>query len=163
MVPLTPPSSLAVGNIVKDTGACGPLQRIVREPVAGTYFGWFRNRRMEQGFTEHLEPVIDQRGVRQDYRHEPLEGGRGYRIFGHQVTLYTTVVGVSAARNFAVGGGGSSGAWGQAGGGTSSSMQQMVTTIQLRECELGTYVEPSPSPPQPPLPPVYVEPKRIRQ
>lgn len=116
---------------------------------------------MAQGYTEHLEPYVDAKGFQRDYRHVPLEDGSGYRVFGHQVTQYTTIVGIAGARNIAVGGGGGNGAWGQGGIGASSSMQQMVTTLQLRDCEIGTYVRPPPLPP--PAPPIYVEPKHIRQ
>ena len=160
VVPPTPPSTLAVGNIVKDTGSCGPLQRVVREPIQGTFFGLVRNTRVSQGYTERLEPYLDEHGVQQDYRRAPLEGGGGYRLYGHQVTQYTSVVGVSGSRNIALGGGGGSGAWGQGGTGVSGSMQEMVTTIQIRECEIGTFMYPSP-PPKPVT--VYVEPKHIRQ
>jgi hypothetical protein len=83
-----------------------------------------------------------------------MEDGFGFRLFGHQVTQYTAIIGVAAARNLAIGGGGG-GDWGQGGVGASSSMQQIVTTIQIRECEIGSYV--------PPPRTVYVEPKAIRQ
>ncbi len=158
VVPATPPSSLAIGNIVKDTGACGPLQRVLREPVQGTFFGLVKNARVQQGYTEYLMPYVDEHGAPQAYHSVPLANG-GYRLFGHQVTQYTTVIGVSGVRNIAFGGGGNGGAWGQGGMGTSGSMQQMVTTIQLRDCEVGAFI-----PQDIPRPPViYVEPKRIRQ
>ena len=155
VVPPTPPSTVTVGNIVKETFACGPLQRVVREPVTGTYFGLIGRGRVAQGTTERLEPYLDASGRQVEYRKVMLEDGFGYRLFGHQVTQYTTVVGVSAARHIAIGGGGGNGAWGQGGGGASSAMQQMVTTIQLRECEIGSFV--------PPPRTVYVEPRAIRQ
>ncbi len=163
IVPPTPPTSLGVGNIVKDTGSCGPLQRVVREPVEGTFYGFFNKTRVPQGFYERLVPFVDEHGAQQDYRQVPIAGG-GYRLFGHQVTQYTTVVGVSGARNFAIGGGGASGAWGQAGAGSSTSMQQIVTTIQLRECEIGSFVPPVVPVAQPVLPPrvIYETPKAIR-
>lgn len=120
-----------------------------------TFFGLIGNSKVRQGYTERLVPYVDERGVQQDYRRVPLEDGTGYRLFGHQVTQFTTIIGVNGARNFAIGGGGGGGGWGQAGGGSSSAMQQMVTTIQLRECEIGSFVT------QPKI--VYVEPRRIRQ
>jgi len=166
VVPLTPSSSLAVGNIVKETGACGPLQKIVREPVNGFYFGILSTSRVALGYTDRLVPFLDDKGVRQDYRQVPLSDGSGYRMFGHQVTQYTTVLGVAANHNIALGGGSSSGAWGQGGMGTSSSMQQFVTSIQLRECEIGTVLtQPvaAPAPQSAVLPDaVYVEKKKIR-
>lgn len=138
VVPPTPPSSLAVGNIVKETSACGPLQSVVKEPVQGTFFGLLLNSRIDQGYTEELAPYRDENGQVVEYRREPLPDGSGYRLFGHQVTQYTAIVGVSGARNIAVGAGGSGGGWGQGGLGTSSANQQMVTTVQLRSCEIGT-------------------------
>ncbi|MEO6093288.1 MAG: hypothetical protein ABIT04_00880 [Novosphingobium sp.] len=158
VVPGTPPSTVGVGNIVKETGACGPLQRVVREPVQGTFFGLFKNSRVGLGYNEYLAPYIDEQGVRQDYRRVPLEDGSGYRLFGHQVTQMTTVLGVAGARNIALGGGGGGGAWGQGGMGASSSMQELVTSLQLRDCEIGTYVAAPPPPP-----PFYDEPRHIRQ
>ncbi len=150
---------MAIGNIVKETGACGPLQRVVREPIEGTFFGLVKNTRVAQGYTDHLEPYLDGHGAEQQYKHVPLEDGVGYRLFGHQVTQYTTVLGVSGVRNIAVGGGGNSGAWGQAGMGTSGAMQRMATTIELRECEVGVIMPRE----APRAPVVFVEPKRIRQ
>lgn len=158
VVPPTPPSMLAVGNIVTETGTCGVLQRVVREPVNATYFGFFKKANVQQGFTERLAPMTDETGQQIDYRRVPLEDGSGFRLFGHQVTQYTSILGLSGARNIAVGGGGGGGGWGQAGGGSSGAMQQMVTTLQIRECEVGTIVRPAP-----PAPVVYVEPARIRQ
>lgn len=162
IIPPTPPSTLAVGNIIKETGACGPLQTLVREPVEGSFFGLIKNSRVRQGYTEHLAPFVDEHGVRQDYRRVPLDDAMGYRLFGHQVTQYTTIVGVSGSRNIAIGGGGGNGAWGQGGAGASGSMQQMVTTIQLRECEVGSVLR-TPPPPPPPPPAIYEVPRRIRQ
>lgn len=138
VVPATPPSHLAVGNIVKETSACGPLQAISKREIKGTFHGIFSTSEVPQGFHQELVPYIDDNGVEQQYKNVPLPTGDGYRVFGHQVTQYTTVVGVSGARNIAIGGGGSSGSWGQGGMGTSSANQQLVTTLQLRLCEIGT-------------------------
>ena len=161
VVPITPPSTLGVGNTIKDTSACGPLQRIVREPIQGTFFGLVKTTRVAQGYTDHLEPYVDSRGSPQPYRRVPLEDGPGFRVFGHQVTQYTTVLGVSGVRNIAVGGGSGGGSWGQGGMGTSGAMQQMVTSIELRECGVGVLIPGEAPKPQPPT--VYVEPKRIRE
>ena len=138
IVPATPASQLAVGNIVKETSACGPLQAISKREIKGTFHGIFSTSEVPQGFHQELVPYIDVNGVEQQYKHVPLPTGDGYRVYGHQVTQYTTVVGVSGARNIAIGGGGSSGSWGQGGMGTSSANQQLVTTLQLRLCEIGT-------------------------
>ena len=144
VVPATPPSSLAVGNIVKETSACGPLQAVIREPVEGTFFGLVLNSKVNQGYTEELAPFRDESGKIVEYRREALPNGSGYVLFGHQVTQYTAIVGVSGARNIAVGAGGSGGGWGQGGLGTSSANQQMVTKIELRSCEVGTFVTSAP-------------------
>lgn len=140
VVPFTPPSQLAVGNVIKETFACGPLQRIVRTPVDGTFIGLLSRKSIPQGYTDDLQPVLDADGAQVDYRQAALPDGSGYRLFGHQVTMFTTVIGVASNRNIAIGGGGggSGGGWGQGGMGSSSSNQRMVTSIQLRECEVGT-------------------------
>jgi hypothetical protein len=136
VVPPTPPSSLAVGNVVVETSACGPLQRVIKEPVNGTFYGLFKNSKTPLGFTEELAPYVDQNGDVQEYK--KVLNDDGYVLFGHQVTTYTAILGVSAARSSAVGGGAGSGAWGQAGLGTTSSNQRLVTNIILRSCEIGT-------------------------
>lgn len=137
VVPGTPPSQLAVGNIIKETSACGPLQHIVRQQVNGTFIGLFRNASVPQGFSDDLEPYRDAAGNTVDYRMERMPDG-DIRMFGHQVVMFTTVIGVASNRNIALGGGGGGGSWGQGGMGSSSSNQRMVTNIQLRDCEIGT-------------------------
>jgi len=144
VVPVTPPSTLAVGNIVQVTSACGPLQRIVQNPISGTFFGVVKKSQIIQGNTDTLAPYLDEKGLPQYYNDVPLNDGRkGYTRFGHQVTQYTTIVGLSGVRNVAAGAGGGS-SWGQVGGGSSASIQQIVTTIQLQICEVGTFVQPAP-------------------
>lgn len=149
VVPGTPPSQLAVGNIIRETSACGPLQHIVREPVTGTFIGLFRNATVDQGWSDDLQPYRDDTGAQIDYRRERQPNG-DVRLFGHQVIMFTTVVGVASNRNIALGGGSGGGSWGQGGMGSSSSNQRMITTIQLRDCEIGTmhtvYVEVPPKP-----------------
>jgi hypothetical protein len=166
VVPGTPPSQVAVGNVIKETSACGPLQRIVRVPVTGSFIGLVSSKTIEQGFTDDLAPMLDSDGVQVDYRRIPLPGG-GWRLIGHQVTMFTTVVGIASNRNIALGGGGSAGQWGQGGMGSSSSNQRLVTTIELRECEIGAQmpVVAEVSPKIGAQTPVYVEvaPKAIRQ
>lgn len=137
VVPITPPSQLAVGNIIKETSACGPLQHIVRQQVTGTFIGLLRSSSVPQGWSDDLEPFRDANGAIVDYRQEMLSNG-DIRLFGNQVIMFTTVIGVASNRNIALGGGGGGGSWGQAGMGSSSSNQRMVTNIQLRECEIGT-------------------------
>jgi len=137
VIPGTPPSQLAVGNIIKETSACGPMQTIVRQPVNGTFIGLLRNSAVPQGWTDDLEPYRDANGTPMEYRQVRTANG-DVRVFGQQVIMFTTVIGVASNRNLALGGGGGGGSWGQAGMGSSSSNQRMVTTIQLRDCEIGT-------------------------
>jgi hypothetical protein len=143
VVPETPPSQLAVGNIIKETLACGPLQIVVQTPITGTFFGLFKNSQIAQGHTDTLIPSA------RAYSDVPLTDGRnGFERYGSQVTEYTAIVQIGGARNIALGGGGGQ-SWGQAGGGTSGSMQQMVTTIQISSCDMGSFVIPEPPAPTP--------------
>lgn len=135
---------------MKETSACGPLQSVIKRPVEGTFFGLVLNSKTEQGFTEELTPYLNKDGEIQEYLQIPLADGSGYKLFGHQVTQYSAIIGISGARNIAIGTGGSQGSWGQGGLGTSSSNQQLVTTIELRLCEVGTVIDRKPPPP--PLP-----------
>lgn len=152
VVPGTPPSQLAVGNIIRETSACGPLQRVVRKPVTGTFIGLFSDTAISQGWADDLQPYLDADGKLIDYRLVTTPNG-DVHMFGDQVTMFTTVIGVASNRNIAIGGGGEGGTWGQAGMGSSSSNQQMVTNIQLRSCEIGAMHTVS----------VEVAPKSIRQ
>ena len=156
-MPPTPPSTLAIGNIVKETSACGPLQGLVRTPVQGTFEGLLTQTKIDQGHTDEIVPYTDKDGIQSQYLEVPLKDGSGYRVFGHQVTQYTTVLGVSGARNFALGGGNAGGAWGQGGLGSSSANQQLVTNIELLLCEVGTVRFPA----EPKV--VYVERKEVRE
>ncbi len=160
VVPATPPSSVASANVIKETSACGPLQSVVKREIHGVFFGVFGGQDIvKQGFTEELAPYRDETGNVAEYIVRPSTYG-DRKVFGHQVTQYTAVIGISGARNFAIGGGGgTSQNWGQAGTGTSSANQQMVTTIQLRLCEVGTVRQEKPV--QPAL--IEVSPKVLGQ
>jgi hypothetical protein len=138
IVPPTPPSTLAVGNIVKETTACGPLQQVLKTPINGKFFGLITSEDVPQGFTYDLAPVFDSGGNPMTYSEVPLADGSGYRLIGNQAIIFATVVGTSNARNLALGGGGSGGSWGQGGTGTSAANQQLVTNIQLKACDVGT-------------------------
>jgi hypothetical protein len=135
---MTPPSTVAIGNIVKETTACGPLQSVVKTPITGSYVGFFKKVKIDQGYTYDLTPYTDSNGVPQQYLFTKLPDRDGYRIFGHQKIIFASVVGISGARNMALGGGGNEGKWGQAGMGSSSSNTQLVLNIQLALCEIGT-------------------------
>lgn len=155
------PSTIGVGNIIKETSGCGPLQAIQRTPVRGTFIGIFKSSSIDQGWTDDLVPYTEN-GKVVDYRQVNLADGSGYTLYGHQSIMFTTVVGVASNRNIAIGGG-SGGDWGQGGTGSSSSSQRLVTSIQLRACELGTikYVQEVRVTPPPPKK-VYHNHKAVR-
>jgi hypothetical protein len=123
--------------VTTTVSACGPLQRAVAEPVYGEHNGVFSSSKVWLGNTEHTDEYLDERG---DVRAYVALGGRW---FGHQVIYSTAALGVSSAANLTIGGGGSGGGWGQGGGGASGAMQRLVTTIQLRLCDVGPVVVPS--------------------
>lgn len=138
VVPATPPSQVAIGNIIKETLACGPLQTVVKTPIVGTRSGLIGKSKVDQGFTYDLAPYTDANGNILDYREVPLADGSGYRLFGSQVVMFSTVIGISGGGNLAIGGGGGNQSWGQGGFGTSSSNTRLVTNIQVAQCEVGT-------------------------
>lgn len=139
VVPPTPPSQVAIGNIIKETLACGPLQMVVKTQVTGVSRGLLTKSKVDQGFTYDLAPFTDAQGNIVDYRKVDFPDGLGYRMFGSQVVIFSTIIGVSSGGNFAIGGGGGNQSWGQAGGGTSSSMTRLVTNIQIAQCEVGSF------------------------
>jgi hypothetical protein len=146
VIPETPPSFLAVGNVAVESSGCGPLQQVEQTPVNGTFFGLMKKSKVSQGFTDELEPYTNASGELQAYYKAP-DGNGGSILYGHQVTQYTAILGVSGAKNIALGGGAGGGSWGQAGLGASSSNQQLVTKIVLRLCEAGRIEPPTPSVP----------------
>ena len=138
VVPPTPPSQVAIGNIIKETLACGPLQMVVKTPVIGVSRGLLTKSKVDQGVTYDLAAYTDAQGNIVDYRKVDFPDGSGYKLFGSQVVIFSTIIGVSSGGNFAIGGGGGNQSWGQAGGGTSSSMTRLVTNIQIAQCEVGS-------------------------
>lgn len=155
VVPPTLPSTIAVGNMIKETTACGPQMLVQSERVDGTFIGLFSKSRIAQGRNDTLVPYLDANGNREDYRRVDIERG-GYRLYGHQFIIFSTVIGVASNRNVAIGGG-SGGSWGQGGMGSSSANQQIVTNIIARECEIGSFY------PQPEIVEVEVRKKRGRR
>ena len=139
IVPITPPSTVAVGNVIKQSLQCGPLQRVIKTPIQGIFQGLTRRKAIQQGYTYELAPFLAPDGTEMLY-HEVQTGPGVTHIFGHRATIYTTSVGVSSTRNLAFGGGNSEGSWGQAGAGASSNSQQLVTNVQLQLCDLGTRI-----------------------
>ena len=134
-VGVTAPSTVAVGNIIKETMACGVLQSVQRDPVKGTYMGLFKRSQTDLGTDDSLVPFTNETGEEVYYKRVLGSDGK-YRLMGHQPIIYTTVLSVSGARNMSLGGGGSQQEWGQAGVGASSAMNRLVSKIQLRSCEM---------------------------
>ena len=134
-VGVTAPSTVAVGNIIKETMACGVLQSVQRDTVKGTYLGLFKRSQIDLGTDDSLVPFTNETGEEVYYKRVLGSDGK-YRLMGHQPIIYTTVLSVSGARNMSLGGGGSQQEWGQAGVGASSAMNRLVSKIQLRSCEM---------------------------
>lgn len=134
-VGVTAPSTVAVGNIIKETMACGVLQSVQRDTVKGTYLGLFKRSQIDLGTDDSLVPFTNETGEEVYYKRVLGSDGK-YRLMGHQPIIYTTVLSVSGARNLSLGGGGSQQEWGQAGVGASSAMNRLVSKIQLRSCEM---------------------------
>lgn len=134
-VGVTAPSTVAVGNMIKETMACGVLQSVQRDPVKGTYMGLFKRSQIDLGTDDSLVPFTNETGEEVYYKRVLGSDGK-YRLMGHQPIIYTTVLSVSGARNLSLGGGGSQQEWGQAGVGASSAMNRLVSKIQLRSCEM---------------------------
>ena len=134
-VGVTAPSTVAVGNIIKETMACGVLQSVQRDPVKGIYMGMFKRSQIDLGTDDSLVPFTNETGEEVYYKRVLGSDGK-YRLMGHQPIIYTTVLSVSGARNLSLGGGGSQQEWGQAGVGASSAMNRLVSKIQLRSCEM---------------------------
>ena len=134
-VGVTDPSTVAVGNIIKETMACGVLQSVQRDTVKGTYLGLFKRSQIDLGTDDSLVPFTNETGEEVYYKRVLGSDGK-YRLMGHQPIIYTTVLSVSGARNLSLGGGGSQQEWGQAGVGASSAMNRLVSKIQLRSCEM---------------------------
>ena len=132
---VTAPSTVAVGNIIKETMACGVLQSVQRDTVKGTYMGLFKRSQIDLGTDDSLVPFTNETGEEVYYKRVLGSDGK-YRLMGHQPIIYTTVLSVSGARNLSLGGGGSQQEWGQAGVGASSAMNRLVSKIQLRSCEM---------------------------
>ena len=134
-VGVTAPSTVAVGNIIKETMACGVLQSVQRDTVKGIYLGLFKRSQIDLGTDDSLVPFTNETGEEVYYKRVLGSDGK-YRLMGHQPIIYTTVLSVSGARNLSLGGGGSQQEWGQAGVGASSAMNRLVSKIQLRSCEM---------------------------
>ena len=132
-VGVTAPSTVAVGNIIKETMACGVLQSVQRDEVKGTYLGLFKKSEVNLGTDDTLVPFVNEAGEETYYKRVLGSDGK-YRLMGHQPIIYTTQLSVSGARNLNLGGGGSNQEWGQAGVGASSAMTRLVSKIQLRSC-----------------------------
>ena len=141
-VGVTAPSTVAVGNIIKETMACGVLQSVQRDTVKGTYMGLFKRSQIDLGTDDSLVPFTNETGEEVYYKRVFGSDGK-YRLMGHQPIIYTTVLSVSGARNLSLGGGGSQQEWGQAGVGASSAMNRLVSKIQLLSCVMAVEQAPT--------------------
>ena len=134
VLPDVPPAMAPtmVGGAISTTAtACGPAQRVVAEPIYGRERGMFTSTEVFLGNTEKTEPYMDERGDIAPYM--LIKG----QYFGHQVIYATGMPGVSSGTSIGLGGFGNSGG-GNIGGGQAGGMQRMVTTIQLRLCQIET-------------------------
>jgi hypothetical protein len=138
VVPMTPPSHVGTSELLKETTACGPLQQVVRTPVTGIFFGAVKRQPIDLGTTDELAPYVDEAGQMQLFREVPVQSNpNAVRLIGHQATIVTTSISLASTRNVALGGASGSGSWAQAGAGASSAMTQLVSSIQLRSCDMG--------------------------
>lgn len=136
----TPASIVPGANVVVQVGACGPLVTVTSEKVNGTFFGLFSSSDVDQGTTDTVVPVLNEDGTQKFYNEVKLPDG-SIALYGSQVTTFSAVVGVSGARQFALGGGGgNSGNWGQGSLGTSSANQRIVLKHSVVSCAVGTLV-----------------------
>lgn len=135
MVPPSTPSILGVGQIVVTAGKCGPLVAVEHDDVHGVVLGYFHTGTVDLGQTDRVVPFRDAAGHIQQWNKEPrMDGVDGYDLYGDQVTLVSSVLGVAGAKNLALGGGTGNGSWGQGGAGQSSSMQRLVSQVQIVPC-----------------------------
>lgn len=134
-----PPSSVVIpGQIAVVQTQCGPLTAVRSVRVAGVTMGWVFHRQVDLGLDDRLVPYKDPRtGANELFFKRVLPDGN-VAVIGHSVIWASTVISVSAGKNFSFAGGGSQ--WGSGGAGTTSGMQRMVTKIDLVPCIFG-YLE----------------------
>lgn len=154
VMPPMPPQFSQQGEVKQEVMACGPLQSIQRERIDGVFVGFTSNDNIYLGQDDRLIPFT-QNGRIIRYHEEVQMDGLTVRVFGHQPIITTTPLTVSGARQFGLGGFNSNGG-GQIGGGVSGAMGRLVSTIQLRDCELPGYKLVSTDPPVMVVPPPVV-------
>lgn len=136
----TPASVSSSAQTETRTLACGPLARIVKDPVSGVIAGFFTNTEIPLGYDMKAEPFVDANGQAVMYEEAIFEeeGDKIVRRFGHQLTITSAVPNVAGAKTLQIGFAGSSSA-GNAGGGASSSVQRIVQAINVQRCEVTGY------------------------
>ncbi len=127
-----PAMTVGAGSSVTSTlFACGPLQSVSQEKVAGHVIGIFGEDTIDDlGKTEILKPyMVDGKLTR---FHKEIDGDTT-TLWGHQVLVSSTVVGVAGGRSFSIGGARADSS-ANGGAGANGSMQRMVKEITLRDC-----------------------------
>lgn len=140
-MPITPPSVLAAGQMIKETTSCGPLQAVEKQPVTAKVRGGFMNwswKDVDAGETMHLTNYLDEDG-RMMYFYEVFVPGRNeVYLYGHQAIIVYALIGTSSATQTGIGAGwGSAMNWGNGMNGSTNSTQRLVSDIQLKLCYVG--------------------------
>lgn len=142
-LPGTPPSVVGSTQAVVTVGACGPLVRVTKSKINGTFHGILWDSKVSQGYDESVEPVTNPDGTIRYYDQVTMPDGR-IHLIGSQITAFDSVNGTSSARQIGIGTGGSSGGYGQGALGASSANQQQQVRLIVRPCEAGVVADPAP-------------------
>jgi hypothetical protein len=108
-LPGTPPSVVGATQSVVAVGICGPLVRILKTPIFGTFHGILWDSKVSQGFDELVEPATNSDGSIRYYDPVTMPDGRVH-LMSSQITAFDSVNGTSSVRQISIGGGGASGA-----------------------------------------------------
>lgn len=133
VVPGTPSSVSAAGDLHVFVTACGPKLVSAPTPVQGSYMGFFGTSKVDLGSDDQIQQAT-LGGMPSRYDETRDQDGTIHQE-GSQAVITSAIVNVSGARNLALGGGSGGGSWGQAGGGSSSSMTRIVTSVQIIPCD----------------------------
>lgn len=131
------PSIIPGSTATVIVGQCGPMQTKTREPVYGTYNGWWRKHQIFLGY--HDTVYTD--GTADDLYVERIIGGHKV-LLGQRAVRTVAVINVAGQRQVGIGGGQTGGGWGNAAVGGGSSMQRVVQTTDLELCEAFRAAEP---------------------
>ncbi len=154
IMPPMPSFASVQGDIKQERHECGPLQSVRSTDVNGVFFGLTTNEMIFIGTDDRLEPYAENGTVKRYHTERTTEedGSTHVRRYGHQPTITTTALTTTGARQIGGGGYGTNGG-GMLGLGTSGSMSRLVSTIQLRDCELPGSYKVIPIPPHAEAPP----------